>query len=215
MPTHGCDILDPRLTTVVVPILPPLLSKQGVSDNAVFLLFASKSLVQIVCNPAVGALIDRRVLCFLRPASSPNRSDCWLHAGKTTRDPPGGSRKPCVFSPSRLRFTRFKSWLKSLRGFGWMRERVLPRPLRCVSAEILFKSTRGALASTPSAPFKNSLCSLAFSLPHVPVPPLHCHRQAWPAAACSVVAQRAGGPSLYSLLLFNSPGLASRPSAFN
>ena len=69
MPTHGCDILDPRLTTVVVPILPPLLSKQGVSDNAVFLLFASKSLVQIVCNPAVGALIDRRVLTVFSPSS--------------------------------------------------------------------------------------------------------------------------------------------------
>ena len=54
------NILKPRLTTVVVPILPPLLSKQGVSDNAVFMLFASKALVQILFNPMIGAMIDKR-----------------------------------------------------------------------------------------------------------------------------------------------------------
>ena len=67
MPWLCLSYADWTLTTVVVPILPPLLSKQGVSDGAVFLLFASK--VRVPSQRARAATCTRVVTVRLAAGS--------------------------------------------------------------------------------------------------------------------------------------------------
>ena len=50
---------DYCLLTIIVPIVPALLSERGIPDSWILVLFSSKAILQIVVNPFVGLLVDR------------------------------------------------------------------------------------------------------------------------------------------------------------
>ena len=51
--------LDYFTLTSIIPIVPSILSSSSVSPSLIFLLFSSKSLFQILANPAAGRLVDK------------------------------------------------------------------------------------------------------------------------------------------------------------
>jgi DHA1 family solute carrier family 18 vesicular amine transporter 1/2 len=50
---------DYSLLTIIVPIVPALLSERGIPDSWILVLFSSKAILQIMVNPFVGLLVDR------------------------------------------------------------------------------------------------------------------------------------------------------------
>jgi len=59
-------LADYLTLTAVIPIV-PLIFRERIPNPAIFLLFSSKSLVQILANPVIGHQVDRKNGCLSPP----------------------------------------------------------------------------------------------------------------------------------------------------